>query len=950
MVSGDDTSVSHFLDTYCCQEFWNASGLSIFTLNIRSLSNTKLTKLQLFLDNLVSRPKILIIVETWIQQGNEKYANLDGYAGYHSTRNRIGGGISIFISNSLTVKGFAPIIVNEVEFLRVSLLEHKIELFGFYRPPVDSNFSSFLSTLDGLLEGGSMKIFCGDANVDLFKPDNPVTIRYKSVLASNNFNVINNLDLNYGTRITRTSNTCIDHVFTNLSKKSFVLYGESGISDHKFLLAKFDLRASPEKSEFLTRKVVDFENVSLTLYNNYINFETFHKSLRESVLNNTTTIKINLNNRNYKKPWYDKKNNEFKKLRRKYYDLKEKYPNNLYFQEQYKTYNKIFFNNNAQSKKTFFENELKKSVCNPKMVWQLTRQLTTNNFSPKYNETIILRKDNILMHDEFQVANEFNSFFTGRGNVKHYDDVPFAGSTCPFEISEFSPTDPQEISKHILNLKDKRSVGYDSIPISFIKSNIDYFSNLISNDINESFLNGVFPSCLKKSIVTAIFKKGDKFDPSNYRPISLLSAFSKVYESVIKCRLEKYLYENKIIDPRQFGFKKRSSTTSAGISLIDHLIFNINRKKKTAITFIDLKKAFSSLNYSCLKKILYRNGIRGKAADLILDYLRGRTQQVKIGQTLSEEMEVLQGVPEGSLLGPLLYLIYVNDLFKLSLHGRLQMYADDSALIYHADSFLELSIYMEHDLNLLSNFLSTRNLFINFDKTEFMLFITKNTNVQDAFHEIIVGNKKILRTETYNYLGLVLDSQLNWSSHIEHIAKKISPYTYVFFNLRRYLSSNLLETLYFAFIQSQLSYLLPIWGGAPNVYFSILSSLQNKILRIINFKPASFRNVESFYNDRILSLENLSIYDTVMLIRKIVCKIIFTDVLLCNNISVSQRNTRNGNLLRPPNYLMTLTQSSFIYRGINLYNRIPGVVFDGVSSFAMVKRNLKKFVSLNDLR
>lgn len=255
---------------------------------------------------------------------------------------------------------------------------------------------------------------------------------------------------------------------------------------------------------------------------------------------------------------------------------------------------------------------------------------------------------------------------------------------------------------------------------------------------------------------------------------------------------------------------------------------------------------------------------------------------------------------------------------------------------------------MEHDLEILYNFLLSRNLYINFDKSKFIIFLMKNTNLEGLFDTLDCGGSCVERALSFNYLGLYIDSSLSWTDHIQHVFNKICPYVYVLSKLRKFVPKNVLTMLYFSQVQSHLSYLLPIWGGASGIHLDLLTKLQNKIVRIINNKPYSFRDVNSLYSVKILPLKQLIQFDSILLIKKILMGQMFSDVHLCSNISITNRNTRSGHLLRPPNYIMTTTQSSFIYRGIGLFNAIPGSITGG-SSLIAVRKKLKEYVFSHEL-
>jgi hypothetical protein len=246
-------------------------------------------------------------------------------------------------------------------------------------------------------------------------------------------------------------------------------------------------------------------------------------------------------------------------------------------------------------------------------------------------------------------------------------------------LSIFKSASSSEVSRYITNLSNNSSPGFDKIQTKFIKNNVDVLSSYLAEAINHCFQSGMFPKCLKYAIVTPIFKKGDKQDSNNYRPISVISIFSKIFELIIKDRLTKHLIENNLIGSKQYGFMKKRSITSAASNLVDNIVHSLNKKKKTAALFIDIKKAFDSMDFNCLTQTLFSYGVKKKALALLMDFLTGRKQSVKVGSTISGKCRIFRGVPQGSIIGPLLFIIYINDLLRLNLVGSPQLFADDFA-------------------------------------------------------------------------------------------------------------------------------------------------------------------------------------------------------------------------------------------------------------------------------
>jgi hypothetical protein len=367
-----------------------------------------------------------------------------------------------------------------------------------------------------------------------------------------------------------------------------------------------------------------------------------------------------------------------------------------------------------EAKKNYFGNRLKENVNDPKKVWEISNEIV-HNTNTSSGQEISLTIDSKIIDNDKEVAENFNKFFVSVGSSVSSNFAPITIYRQVPEIvsfQSFSHTTPEEISQIIKNLENP-SAGYDSIKTSFLKENSSFFSAFLSKQINMAFQSGKFPSVLKIAKVKPIFKEGDSSNPTNYRPIALLSIFSKIYEICIKNRLLKYISDNNLINPMQFGFTQKSSTTSAAIHLIESIVKNLENKLCTAGLFIDLSKAFDCLEHCTLQRILISIGIENTALDLLMDYFKDRYQFVSINSDQSSNLPILNGIQQGSTLGPLIFLLYINHVFSLPLHGKIILYADDCALVYGTSNYDKLSEQMNHDLSILISFFNSINLQIN---------------------------------------------------------------------------------------------------------------------------------------------------------------------------------------------------------------------------------------------
>ena len=282
--------------------------------------------------------------------------------------------------------------------------------------------------------------------------------------------------------------------------------------------------------------------------------------------------------------------------------------------------------------------------------------------------------------------------------------------------------------------------------------------------MNMSLREGVFPSLLKSASICPIFKKGEKFKCENYRPISLLSNISKIFERVMYNRVEQFLISTNQFYNRQFGFRRNHSTNHALLSIIERIRESTDNNLFTCGVFIDLEKAFDTVNHKILLAKLSHYGIRGNANLWFKSYLANRVQHVNINGNMSNKSTISCGVPQGSILGPLLFLLYINDMQLCVRFSCLFHFADDTNLLLSSNSIKDLRKKMNSDLKLIFEWLCANRLSLNTDKTEFLIFRPPKSNIQRV--TLSLNQKTIFESNKIKYLGLILDNKLNWKYHI----------------------------------------------------------------------------------------------------------------------------------------------------------------------------------------
>jgi len=353
---------------------------------------------------------------------------------------------------------------------------------------------------------------------------------------------------------------------------------------------------------------------------------------------------------------------------------------------------------------------------------------------------------------------------------------------------------------------------------------------MLSTLINHSIQNSIFSDSLKVAKVIPIFKSGDKTLITNYRPISLLNTFSKIYEKVILRRFENFLAKNKILYDGQFGFRKHRSTQLARVSFLDKLTEALDKNEFVISLFIDLSKAFDTVDHAILLGKLHHYGIRGLAHDLMASYLTNRSQYVEMNGVQSSCSKIMCGVPQGSILGPMLFLLYINDLPCCTKLLQFFLFADDTTILFSCHSLEDLIRTVNNELVYLTDWFSINKLSLNVSKTNYMLFSGHNSVSSNL--DILLCNRSVLRVQSTKFLGIEIDEKLSWKNHIQIIQKKLSTANYILRNIRHKINQTTALKIYDIMILPHLTYCNLIWGNACKTYLQNIYRLQKRALRV----------------------------------------------------------------------------------------------------------------------
>ena len=586
----------------------------------------------------------------------------------------------------------------------------------------------------------------------------------------------------------------------------------------------------------------------------------------------------------------------------------------------------------------FYADLFENSKNDLKNTWKIINNIISKNIKIKEINRIIC--NNITYTSSVEISNLFNNFFCSIGSV--YDSkIPMSDiDPCHYvKVTHRSyfflePVSPLEVEFHIKNLKNSKQ-NLDSISISIFKEYHGMFSHVISDLINTCFESGVFPKSLKKAIVLPLLKKDSPDLMTNYRPISMLPKLSKIIEKCLKSRLLHYFTRNNLLNPTQYGYLADTSTQDAMLHVTEKIYENLENKLSTLAIYIDFSKCFDTLNRDILLKKLEIYGIRGIPLLLFKSYLKERYQAVKVNNSISDFKLISAGVPQGSVLGPILYLIYVNEIPKITDVFSTCLFADDTTLIFQNKNKYDLFNQCDLGVNLFHSWCCANRLSINISKTNMMLFsnVLKPCDIADVY----MSNTKIEYASTICFLGVIIDDKLRFNLHINEVSKKISKNLGVLYKLRQYVPSATLLTVYRSIIESYINYCILIFGNASSTHLSPLIVAQKKAVRIVAKEPPLSHTNPIFFNLKLLKVPDFYKYNLGIYMWKKIGN-------FENNFWVNTHNTRSGDHYDPAFYRLTLTRRQAItYQAPQNWRDITDPIINS-PSLKSFKRNYKQFL------
>ena len=869
-MEGTDTENAIITDYLLINDVRKTENLTILSANVQSMNN-KFQEIRDITHRL--SPSILCLQETWGKNDSTDYSIKHYHQPHICTRPgsgmNQGGGVGIWISTNLDFKIMkSPFTAKQIETATIKIPDKKLLIINVYRP--FGEIYSFIEELRDHIKQLREKnpfyqmAIVGDFNINLLSND----IFANALLDTLTFNGFIQL-VSKPTRITESNQTLIDHVYTKVKGNSNTNVVMCGISDHEMTLTEIDTQVKPKKETVTKRWFTSHHYSQLAEYLQQSQWNHLHgmnaeqmaitleaeiiKGLDKIVPIETKKVSIKKINQWFT-PGIKVSVNEAHKL----YKLGKR----RRVMVEYKVYKKVLKKVIRLAKNMFYNNKLKEAGPDTRRIWSILNEVIDRKQCRKKIPGSFKMGGKTVTNKK-EIANAFNDYFASIGkemadaqpNVPGFDEY-LKITEARFQLEPMVEADVMEIMKL---QQPKLSCGLDSINNRVVKTCHEELAKPMTMIINQTIQEGYVPSIYKKARIIPLYKKGASDCCGNYRPVSLLPALSKIVEKAICRQLMTYLSDNDLLCHNQHGFRARNQTTHVVHSMLNTITENATQDKVTIATYIDLSKAFDCLQYNQLFTKMKALGFQERTLNWFISYLTDRTQITDLEGELSSTKPVNLGVPQGSILGPILFLIYVNDMNHSDTTTNFIKFADDTTILSDGPDLESAVTKMNNSLEKVGLWFQRNKLNLNPSKTRYMIFnsktqLTETVKIKSEYIERVWEKGK---EKCFKLVGINIDENLKWTHHINGITKKINSSLYALTKASKTLNVKNKKLIYSGLIHSHIVYGLPIWGFATKGRIQPIFTKQKLAIRKIHNLPYREHTKFYFLKSEILQLPEL---------------------------------------------------------------------------------------------
>lgn len=917
----------------------------------------------------IVNPAFLALSETRLtDEIEDNEVNVPGYSMIRcNAENRNTGGVVLFVREDIK---YELVLVKKLESncwcaaIEVKEIFYKGMIVVVYHSPSASH-GEFVRFIEEIIEEFTIKGNCmvmGDFNVDCMI-DSFYSRKLISALSSLGMKQY----VNKPTRIMKDSQTIIDLMFTNFEIEVQVKY-EPRITDHAWL--KVELKPGKTENKYREFSARNYSNFNIEEFNNSVenNLERnqdLDVSARAKKFVDVMVEALDITAPRQKfripKVWEGKKwfTNEISEAaaRRDVAYRKAIYNGTEQDWMQFKMERNVVVKLIRVKKKEYYENMIDLNKHDPTLMWKTLKEIVRGE--PVSTKEIKDIDFEILGNtEECNIADKFNLYYIQSINsiIKSVGEGKFdnTGKKVIYvienkEIMEnFEMISVEHLEEVIMNLPKKKGTE-EGITSDILKTAFHIIKEEFVDIINKSLREGCCPEGWKTSTVIPIPKVGKPKKASEYRPINMLPIFEKVLELVVKKQIEIFLSNNDIITEHQSGFRKHYSCETAIQTVIDEWKLTVSEGKIVGVIFMDLKRAFETIDRERLLEKLYQYGFRGMVLEWLRSYLRNRTQQVRCNNNWSKLMDTKYGVPQGSVLGPLLFIVYINDIIKVCPdEGSIKMFADDTLIYVTGEGSAELERKMNRIFDIVEKWMNTNKLKLNAEKTKYMVVKSVRKELGGEITLKCLDGTKIERVDVMKYLGIIIDDRLRFKDHCDYVLKKVGKKTSFLNRVGNYVSAYTRCIIYKTIIAPHFEYCATLLINMGDTQLDRLQKAQNRAMRVIlqcdiRTKIECMRQVLQF-----MSIKQRLHYNICIFIYKILRNRM--PEYLRNRIEIvgggSERQTRQAGDIVIQFRRTRSAQKSLFYEGVKMYNILPAEIkqCDRVEAF---KRLLKEYIVTN---